>query len=139
MILQWNNTTKKLTLDGTEYSLANHYTLESLLRVFSSGGVLEEANGISLSLRRGSSIAEIDIDSNNQITFSGETYNSSQAITKEKLIRVLSSGGAIPLTGNKYLINYVLDSGQTPDNPDIGVVEIADIFLNKCRHKFKTW
>ena len=84
MILQWNNTTKKLTLDGTEYSLANHYTLESLLRVFSSGGVLEEANGISLSLRRGSSIAEIDIDSNNQITFSGETYNSSQAITKEK-------------------------------------------------------
>ena len=132
MILEWNNTTKKLTLDGTEYSLANHYTLESLLRVFSSGGVLEEANGISLSLRRGSSIAEIDIDSNNQITFSGETYNSSQAITKEKLIRVLSSGGAIPLTGNKYLINYVLDSGQTPDNPDIGVVEITNNFLTNA-------
>ena len=45
MILQWNNTTKKLTLDGTEYSLANHYTLESVLRAFSSGGILEEANG----------------------------------------------------------------------------------------------
>ena len=132
MILQWNNTTKKLTLDGTEYSLANHYTLESLLRVFSSGGILEEANGISLSLRRGSSIGEIDIDSNNQITFSGETYNSSQAITKEKLIRVLSGGGAIPLTGNKYLINYVLDSGQTPDNPDIGVVEITNNFLTNA-------
>ena len=132
MILQWNNTTKKLTLDGTEYSLANHYTLESVLRAFSSGGILEEANGISLSLRRGGSVAEIDIDSNNQITFNGETYNSSQAITKEKLIRILSGGGAIPLTDDKYLINYVLDSGEPPANPEIGVVEITENFLTNA-------
>ena len=36
------------------------------------------------------------------------------------------------MTDDKYLINYVLDSGEPPANPEIGVVEITENFLTNA-------